>query len=55
MEQMTHQVTDAFSLLSHLSNPILSTVSNQIYVFLKTKVDYRILIFVTKRNSDPGE
>jgi hypothetical protein len=42
MEQMTHQVTDAVSLLSHLSNTISSTILNEIYVFLEAEVDYRI-------------
>lgn len=42
MEQMTHQVRDAVSLFSHLSNPILSAILNEVYVFLKTNVDYRI-------------
>jgi hypothetical protein len=50
---MAHPVTDAFDLLPYLTDPILSTLSNQKYVFLKTKVDYPLLrIFATKSNSD---
>jgi hypothetical protein len=40
MEQVTHHVTDAFSLLSYLLNPILQRFQLNIWIF-KTKVVFR--------------